>query len=276
MDYRNKLEKFTLYLREEEKSSLTTEKYQRDVRRFLAWLGDRALTKKLVLEYKEELIRDFAPASVNSYLSSLNTFFAYIKRYELKVKTLKIQKQLFLKSERELDREEYNRLLDAAKKKNERLFLILQTLCSTGIRISELPYITLAAVKEEKATISCKGKMRVVFIPSRLCIMLEKYAERNGIVQGSIFVTRRGKPCDRSNIWQEMKKLCQAARVDRKKVFPHNLRHLFARTYYSAKRDIVRLADILGHSSVNTTRIYTMETGDVHRRHIQELGLLRC
>ncbi len=275
--YISRLEKFKWHLLEEEKSPLTIEKYLRDVNAFFKWLDERELSKKSVLEYKEELILHFAPASVNSYLSSLNSFFIYIERYDLKVKTLKIQKQLFIKSERELDKSEYERLLDTAKRcKNERLWLIMQTICSTGIRVSELQYITISAVREEKAVISCKGKMRVVFIPAKLCKMLLKYAAMVGIRQGSIFVTRSGKPCDRSNIWQEMKKLCTAAGVDKNKVFPHNLRHLFARTYYSIKRDIVRLADILGHSSVNTTRIYTMETGDVHRRHIQQLGLLRC
>ncbi len=271
------IEKFKEHLFKEEKSELTVAKYVSDVVRFFEWLGTRDLNKNVVLEYKDELIKNYAPASANSHISSLNSFFSFIERIDLKIKTLKIQRQLFLKSENELSRQEYERLLDAANKnKNERLWLIMQTVCSTGIRISELPYITCQAIKEQKALISCKGKMRVVFIPAKLCKALEKYAKKHAISKGSIFITKSGKACDRSNIWSEMKKLCDAAGVDRAKVFPHNLRHLFARTYYSLKKDIVRLADMLGHSSVNTTRIYTMETGDIHRRHIQELGLLRC
>ena len=270
------IEKFRFYLMEEEKSTLTLDKYLRDVRAFGKWLADGVLDKIAVLRYKEHLIESYAPASVNSVLSSLNSFFEFNEWYGLKVKTLKIQKQIFAKKDKELKRSEYERLLNAAKdKKNERLYYLMQTICSSGIRVSELSYITCEAVKERQAIINCKGKMRIVILPKDLCKILAEYAKRQKITSGPIFITSKGKPLDRSAIWKMMKALCDSAGVDRKKVFPHNLRHLFARTYYSIRKDIVRLADILGHSSVNTTRIYTMETGEIHRRQIQKLGLLR-
>ena len=270
------IEKFKHYLIEEEKSSATLEKYIRDVTVFFSWLAGAEIDKIVVLRYKEYLTLRYAPASVNSVLSSLNSFFEYNDWHCLKVKMLKIQKQIFAERNKELSKSEYERLLDAAKeKKNERLYYLMQTICSSGIRVSELSSITIEAVKARKARINCKGKMRIVILPKELCKMLSEYARRQKISSGPVFVTRTGKPLDRSTIWKMMKALCESAGVDREKVFPHNLRHLFARTYYSLQKDIVRLADILGHSSVNTTRIYTMETGDVHRRQIQKLGLLR-
>jgi len=197
--------------------------------------------------------------------------------YDLRVKNLKIQKQVFASTDKELTKAEYDRLLQAAKqKKNERLYLLMQTICSTGIRVSEVRYVTVEAVARGIAGINCKGKCRQVFLPKQLCQILKQYIKDQKIKSGAVFVTKNGNPLDRSNIWSDMKKLCKAANVSEKKVFPHNLRHLFARTYYSLQKDIVRLADILGHSSVNTTRIYTMETGEMHRRQIQKLGLLRC
>ena len=197
--------------------------------------------------------------------------------YDLRVKKLKIQKQIFASTDKELSKAEYDRLLQAAKqKKNERLYLLMQTICSTGIRVSEVRYITVEAVARGIAEINCKGKRRQLFLPKQLCQVLKQYIKEQKIKSGSVFITKNGNPLDRSNIWTDMKKLCKAANVSEKKVFPHNLRHLFARTYYSLQKDIVRLADILGHSSVNTTRIYTMETGEIHRRQIQKLGLLRC
>lgn len=219
----------------------------------------------------------YTPASVNSALASLNSFFAYNEWYDLRVKSLKIQKQIFASDEKELTKAEYERLLRAAQsKKNERLYLLMQTIYSTGIRVSELKFITVGAVHRGQAEIQCKGKRRTVFLPNQLCRILKKYITEQKIKSGAVFVTRNGNPLDRSNIWSDMKKLCKEAGVSEKKVFPHNLRHLFARTYYSLQKDIVRLADILGHSSVNTTRIYTMESGEVHRKQIQKLGLLRC
>lgn len=270
------IEKFKHYLIEEEKSSATLEKYIRDVTVFFSWLAGAEIDKIVVLRYKEYLTLRYAPASVNSVLSSLNSFFEYNDWHCLKVKMLKIQKQIFAERNKELSKSEYERLLDAAKeKKNERLYYLMQTICSSGIRVSELSSITIEAVKARKARINCKAKMRIVILPKELCKMLSEYARRQKISSGPVFVTRTGKPLDRSTIWKMMKALCESAGVDKEKVFPHNLRHLFARTYYSLQKDIVRLADILGHSSVNTTRIYTMETGDVHRRQIQKLGLLR-
>lgn len=273
---REKIEKFKCFLIEDEKSSATIEKYIHDVTTFFTWLIGCKLDKLTVLRYKEYLTGKYAPASVNSILSSLNSFFEYNEWHGLKVKMLKIQKQIFAERNKELTKSEYERLLTAAKqKKNERLYYLMQTICSSGIRVSELSSITIEAVKNRKANIKCKGKMRVVILPKDLCKMLTEYAKRQKITSGPVFVTKTGNPLDRSTIWKMMKALCESAGVEREKVFPHNLRHLFARTYYSIQKDIVRLADILGHSSVNTTRIYTMETGDIHRRQIQKLGLLR-
>ena len=268
---------FNNYLNNEEKSVVTVNKYLHDVGEFQIWLGEQELCKPAVLSYKSYLCERYAPASVNASLSSLNSFFNFMEWYDLRVKNLKIQKQIFASTDKELTKAEYDRLLQAAKqKKNERLYLLMQTICSTGIRVSEVRYITVEAVSRGVAEINCKGKCRQVFLPKQLCQILKQYIKEQKIKCGAVFITKNGNPLDRSNIWSDMKKLCKAANVSEKKVFPHNLRHLFARTYYSLQKDIVRLADILGHSSVNTTRIYTMETGEVHRRQIQKLGLLRC
>ncbi len=273
---RDLIENFENYLINEEKASATLEKYMRDVKAFTIWADGCEIDKRKVLDYKEYLIGKFAPASVNSQLSSLNSFFEFNNWHEMKVKMLKIQKQIFAQKDKELSKSEYERLLDAAKaKSNERLYLLMQTICASGIRVSELQYITVDAVRQRKASISCKGKMRIVILPRELCRMLTEYAKTKKITSGPIFVTKTGKPLDRSTIWKMMKALCESAGVSKDKVFPHNLRHLFARTFYTLQKDIVRLADILGHSSVNTTRIYTMETGEIHRRQIQKLGLLR-
>ena len=271
------IENFKIDLVEEEKAQATIEKYIRDILAFVEWLSGRTVEKQTVLEYKQKLIEKYAPASVNSVLSSLNRFFAFAQWFNCKVKSIKIQKQVFAKQERELTKKEYDRLLSAAlHKDNKRLYLLMQTICSTGIRVSELKFITVEAVKAQKAIINLKGKTRSVFLPDMLCKMLLRYIKEEKIKSGSVFVSKNGRPLDRCNIYHDMKKLCESANVDRSKVFPHNLRHLFARTYYSLEKDISRLADILGHSSVNTTRIYTMETGEIHRKQIQKLGLLRC
>ena len=271
------LREFKEYLQNEEKAQATINKYLRDVREFQTWLGEQELCKTAVLAYKSHLCERYAPASVNAALSSLNSFFNFMEWYDLRVKNLKIQKQIFASTDKELTKAEYDRLLQAAKqKKNERLYLLMQTICSTGIRVSEVRHVTVEAIKCGVAEINCKGKRRQVFLPKQLCQILKQYAKEQKIKSGAVFVTKNGNPLDRSNIWSDMKRLCKAANVSEKKVFPHNLRHLFARTYYSLQKDIVRLADILGHSNVNTTRIYTMETGEVHRRQIQKLGLLRC
>ena len=274
----NKLiNEFKEYLKAEEKSAATLEKYIRDIRAFVAWINGRELNKDLVLEYKQSIVSAYAPASVNSMLSSINSFFAYNEWYELRVKALKIQKQIFADREKELTKEEYKRLLRTAKKRNnEQLCLVMQTICSCGIRVSELSAVTVEAVRTKKASINCKGKMRIVMLPDELCRLLMRYIRENNIKSGAVFVTRNGRPLDRSNIWRMMKSLCIDAGVSPDKVFPHNLRHLFARTFYGIEKDIVKLADILGHSSVNTTRIYTMETYEQHRKLIQKLGLLLC
>lgn len=269
------IETYKKYLTEEEKSQATIDKYIRDITVFCKWINERSIEKKTVLEYKEMLISAYVPRSVNSILSSLNSLFDYLGWYDCKVKTLKIQKQIFSDKGKELTKSEYMRLLQAAKN-NKRLYYLMQTICSTGIRVSELKYITFDAVKIGQANIHCKGKMRTVILPKQLCKILKQYINERNIKNGAVFVTKTGKPLDRSNIWSDMKKLCDSAGVARSKVFPHNLRHLFARTFYSLQKDIVRLADILGHSSVNTTRIYTMESGDIHRRQIEQMRLLRC
>lgn len=268
---------FNDYLIDEEKAATTVNKYLHDVGEFQIWLGEQELNKMAVLAYKSYLCERYAPASVNASLSSLNSFFNFMEWHDLRVKNLKIQKQIFASMDKELTKAEYDRLLQAAKqKKNERLYLLMQTICSTGIRVSEVRFVTVEAVARGIAEINCKGKRRQVFLPKQLCGILRQYIKEQKIKSGAVFVTKNGNPLDRSNIWSDMKKLCKAANVSEKKVFPHNLRHLFARTHYSLQKDIVRLADILGHSSVNTTRIYTMETGEIHRRQIQKLGLLRC
>lgn len=267
---------FKNHLLAEEKSTATVEKYMRDVSVFRIWTGGKSVDKMTVLAYKAGLVETYAPASVNSVLSSLNSFFSFCERNDLGVKMLKIQKQIFCDKEKELSKAEYGRLLEAARqKKNRRLELLMQTICASGIRVSELCAVTVEAVRQKKAVIRCKGKMRTVFLPKALCKMLADYIKDEKIKSGPVFVTKNGKPLDRSTIWKMMKALCKDADVDKEKVFPHNLRHLFARTYYSIQKDIVRLADILGHTSINTTRIYTMETGEIHSKQIQRLGLLR-
>lgn len=269
------IKKYEEYLLEEEKARVTIEKYIHDVAEFMNWLNGRCAEKNVVMEYKKSLIARYAPSSVNSKISSLNNFFVFNEWFKSRIKAIKIQKQIFAKQEKELTKAEYERLLKAAKKQNyDRLYYLMQTICATGIRISELKYITVSAVQAGRAEISCKGKIRTVFLPKTLCKMLKKYIKHHKIVHGSVFVTKTGKAVDRSNVWHEMKRLCEAAGVGREKVFPHNLRHLFARTYYSLQKDISRLADILGHSNIETTRIYTMETGTEHKRQIETLGLI--
>lgn len=265
---------FKNYLISEERSNATVEKYVRDVLSFSEWLCGREVDKNTVVEYKAHLAEKYQASSTNSMLSSLNSFFAFCERHELRVKFIKTQKQLFSRDDRELTKTEYLRLLDVAKGKSRRLYLLMQTVCATGIRISELKYITVEAINFERAEIDCKGKRRIVFIPKKLCKMLKDYAKSEKIKSGSIFVTKNGKPLDRSNIWSDMKKLCADAGVSSSKVFPHNLRHLFARTFYTIQKDIVRLSSILGHSNINTTMIYTMESGRIHQKQIQQLGLL--
>lgn len=271
------IENYKIYLINEEKAEATIEKYVRDVTAFGIWVNGREIDKHICLEYKSFLMEQYADKSVNSIISSLNSYFTFMGWNDCRIKTLKIQRQIFADTEKELKRTEYERLLRAAKKKkDERLYMLMQTICATGIRVSELKHITVEAISKGKATIRSKGKIRTVIIPKRLCQELLKYAKKMGISRGMIFITKSGKALDRSNIWAYMKQLCKLANVAWSKVFPHNLRHLFAKTFYSIERDIVRLADILGHSSINTTRIYTMESGDIHRQQLEKIGLLLC
>lgn len=259
----------------EERSTLTVEKYIRDVKAFVEFAGNEEITKESVIRYKKSLQEKYAVRSVNSMLASLNCLFSFLERNELKVKTVKLQKQIYCPEEKELSRAEYERLCTAARSnKNERLNLILQTICATGIRISELQYITVEAARSGKAVVDCKGKTRSVFIVRALQKKLLSYAGKRGISSGMIFVTRTGKPVSRTNIWREMKSLCEKARVNPKKVFPHNLRRLFARFFYEMEKDIAKLADVLGHSSINTTRIYIMTTGIEHRKRMEKMRLI--
>ncbi len=266
---------FEAMLKEDEKSVNTIKKYIHDIRYFQSYAKDKRLEKSLTIEYKEHLKQAYAPTSANSMIVALNTYLRYIKRQDCCIKQIKIQKNAFCSEEAELTKEEYLSLVRTAEsKKNERLSLIIQTLCSAGIRVSELEHITVEAIKKGETTIDCKGKTRKVFIVSALRKKLLEYAERRKINTGAVFVTKNGNPVNRSNIWREMKALCKGARVATEKVFPHNLRHLFARTFYKTEKDIAKLADILGHSNINTTRIYIISTGAEHRKHIENLRLI--
>ena len=259
---------------EEEKSAATVEKYLRDVRAFFAFAGQAELTKELVMAYKRQLIdRQYAVRSVNSMLVSVNSLLEYAGCPECRVKAIRQQRQIYCAEERELSRAEYLRLLEAAKKKPQ-LRLVMETICGTGIRVSELRYFTVEAVRRGEVTVTCKAKNRTILLPRKLQRLLLNYAGKEQIESGSIFITRSGRPLNRSNIWTQMKRLCEEAGVKASKVFPHNLRRLFARTYYSIEKDIARLADILGHSSIDTTRIYLMSTGTEHRRQIERLQLV--
>ena len=257
------IRRFEQHLIAEEKSAATVEKYRRDIRSFFMFLSDRRISKEETVAYKEYLAGRYAPASVNSMLIALNCFLRFSGMPDCCVKPLKIQRQIFCSEDKELTRQELHRLVKAAG--DTRLSLVIQTICGTGIRVSELQYITAEAVREGKAVVSCKNKTRVIFIPASLQKQLKAYMKKSGVTAGAVFVTRSGRPLNRRNIWRDMKALCRRAGVASNKVFPHNLRHLFARTFYSVEKDIVRLADLLGHSSINTTRIYTLETGDKHR-----------
>lgn len=259
----------------EERSEITVEKYIRDVKAFSAYTQNAAITKETVIAYKKHLQENYAVRSVNSMLASINSLFAFLGWHDLKVKSLKLQQQVFCPEEKELTKAEYARLCRTAERKhNERLNLILQTICGTGIRVSELQYITVEAAKNGEAVVNCKAKTRSVFIVKELKQKLLRYAAEQGIKNGMIFVTRTGKPISRTNIWREMKALCEEANVNPQKVFPHNLRHLFARVFYGIEKDIAKLADILGHSSINTTRIYIISTGTEHRQRMENMRLI--
>ena len=270
-----KITDFKKYLIEQELSQYTVDKYIHDTKIFLEFVNNRTINKELVIEFKSFLGERYATSSANSMLAAVNKFLQFIGLTNLRVKPFKIQRVLFVPEEKELSRDEYICLIEAAKRqKNERLMLIVETICATGIRVSELKFITVESVSAGRAEIRCKGKFRNVFLPPQLCKLLKKYIQKQKITAGAVFITRSGKQLDRSNIWRDMKKLCSLTAVSPKKVFPHNLRHLFARTYYSYEKDLSRLADILGHSNINTTRIYTIESGQIHARQIERLNLV--
>lgn len=301
-DFELEIEGYIRKLREDEKSPSTVNQYAREVRAFFDFLGTKvttdaaansasaeiaagdsasaasaaaAVTKEDVIDYKEMLKDKFRPATVNTKIAAINSFFAFAERPDLKVKQVKIQKKPYSAGRMELTKAEYERLVETARLTgDERLSLVIQTICATGIRVSELSYITADAVRKGEAVVDLKGKIRVVLIAGKLKKALVRYMKRAGIIAGAIFVTKSGKPLDRSNIWKMMKALCEKAGVSREKVFPHNLRKLFARCFYKTCRDIAKLADILGHSSINTTRIYIATTGAEHRKSLDALELV--
>lgn len=269
------VEPYAAYLEREERSRSTRGQYIREIRRFLNWAEMQEVAKETVIRYKEKLQEEYQAASVNVKLSAVNGFFGFLGRPELKVRQLKIQKKVYCSREQELTRKEYLCLVKTAESRgNEKLSLILQSICATGIRVSELQFITVESVCQGEASIHLKGKNRVVLLPAKLRRSLKRFAGQQNIVSGPVFVTRSGKPLDRSNIWKMMKSLCRWAGVDDMKVFPHNLRHLFARCFYSAEKDLAKLADLLGHSSINTTRIYIISTGTEHMKCMDALGLV--
>lgn len=267
---------FQQHLAEEERELGTIEKYMREVKKFALWQGRRKVTKETVSEWKEQLrTAGYKPETVNGKLSAVNKFLSCMGWGECCVKYLKIQRRLFRSTGRELTKDEYTRLVETAQSLGKtRLALLIETICATGIRVSEVKYITAEALRAGRADISLKGKIRTVLLPGKLCRKLQKYAKKQKITSGEIFLTRSGKGVSRRQIWAEMKALCKQARVAPSKVFPHNLRHLFARTFYQASRDVAKLADVLGHSSIETTRIYLISTGAEHVRQLDRLGLI--
>ena len=266
---------FARQLGEEERSPATLEKYLREVRQFAAFLGGREVTRELAAAWREELSARQSPATVNGKLTALDRLLAFLGWEDCRVKHLRVQRQLFRDSARELSREEYARLVETARRLGRgRLSLLMETICATGIRVSEVRYITAEAVREGRTEIALKGKIRTILLPGKLCRKLEKYARQKKITSGDLFLTRSGRPMSRKQIWAEMKGVCRAAGVAPSKVFPHNLRHLFARCFYRVSRDVAKLADVLGHSSIETTRIYLISTGAEHARTLDQLRLI--
>ncbi len=263
-------------LKNGDRSPGTIEKYLHDASDFALWLGQRELTRETAVQWREFLLQqNYAPVTINSMLSAVNSLFKFLGRGDCRIRFLRVQRRAFREQSRELTRAEYQKLLDtAAEQGQERLGLLMETICATGIRVSEVRYITVEAAQRGRAEISLKGKIRTILLPAKLCRKLLKYARKQKTASGEIFLTRSGKPVSRRQIWREMKALCEKTGVESSKVFPHNLRHLFATLFYKACRDIVKLADILGHSSINTTRIYLMTTGAEHARQLEKLGLV--
>jgi len=269
------INQFIKYLQEQEKSQSTIVSYKRELFSLQMFFDDSSLNKDSLLRYKTIITKQYKPSTCNVSISAINCFLKYINRQDLFLKPLKIQKTIFEPAEKELTKKDYNKLIKAALiNGDERTALAIQTICATGIRVSELQFITVETLRSGQAHICNKGKNRIVFIPKALVNVLKKYVVNHNIASGPIFVTRNNKPLDRSNLWKSMKQLCSVAGVKPSKIYPHNLRHLFAKTYYTQQKDISRLADILGHSSINTTRIYTRESGAVHAKQIEGLGLI--
>ena len=270
------IESYGKALRLEERCEATAQKYIGAATALFDFLPEgKSVTRELVLAWKAEISAKNAASTANVMLSAVNRFFTFMSWDDIRMKRLKTQRRIFRDRDRELTKAEYLRLLDAARRRgNPRLYYLTQTLAATGVRVSELPFITVEALREGNAVVDCKGKRRVVLIPKNLRGKLLAYCKDTEIASGSVFVTRSGKPLNRSNIWRELQSLCDDACVDHKKVFPHNFRHLFAVTFYRAEKDIAKLADILGHASINTTRIYVMESGAEHERQIERLGLV--
>ena len=266
---------FENYLRSDEKSETTIEKYLRDARAFTVFSEARGISKTVVMEFKASLVESYEITSANSMIAAVNAFLRFMGWVDCCIKQFKVQNKAFCSEEKELTKAEYIRLVNTAKEKgNERLNLIIQTICGTGIRVSELQFITVEAVRKGEAVVSCKNKTRTVFIVRELQKKLLNYIKSKSITSGCIFITKSGKPMSRCNIWREMKALCEQAGISPDKVFPHNLRHLFARTFYGIEKDIAKLADILGHSSINTTRIYIITTGAEHKRKMENMRLI--
>ena len=273
---REQMQSFETCLRMEEHSESTIQKYASAITAFYSFLpSEKIATKERLLAWKEQISAAFAASTVNVMISAVNRFFAFLSWADLRIKQIRTQRRIYRDKERELTREEYMRLLNAARERgNLRLFYLMQTLAGTGIRISELRYITVEALGNGSAVVNCKGKQRIVLIPKKLRRALQSYCKQANITSGSVFITKNGKPLNRSNIWKEMRKLCSAAHVKPGKVFPHNFRRLFAVAFYKLEKDVAKLADLLGHASINTTRIYIMESGAEHERQIERLGLV--
>lgn len=267
---------FAKHLRQCERSVGAIENYLRNVRAFADWLDNRPVSKEMAAEWKEYLVSSgYCPNTINAMLGGVNRFFDFMGWPEYKVKVLRLQRQLFRDDSRELTRTEYEQLIAAAcALRRERLALLIETICATGIRVSEVGYLTVETAKQGKAEISLKGKVRTILIPGKLRRKLLQYAHKNKTVSGEIFITRNGKGLSRKQIWAEMKAICKKAGVAPSKVFPHNLRHLFARTFYKVYHDVAKLADVLGHSSIETTRIYLISTGSEHAKQLDRLGLV--
>jgi len=270
----DRIQAFSAYLIKEEKSAVTQEKYLRDVRKFALFLQEKPITKENTIAYKSHLMDSgYLASSINSMLASVNTFLSFLGLLDCRVKSIRTQRRIYTCAEKELTREEYRRLLKVSSS-NRKLNMVLQTICGTGIRVSELRYFTVESVRRGEVTVRCKNKTRSVLVPGVLQKRLLKYVKEQGISTGAVFVTRSGKPLDRSNIWAQMKRLCAAAGVEPAKVFPHNLRKLFARCFYAIEKDIAKLADVLGHGNIETTRIYIMTTGREHRRQLEQMRLI--